>query len=272
MIAITTLRRHPSSDVLFAGTFDGILIFQWVQSSFYFINLITTNSPTPVIDICFHRGKLYAVSEFKTALLVSFGNESTDQVVVRNTQHSKDLENQMQSRHTSSSQFTGQPGITYHNDQISHHSHSKQQGRDGSSQYPTFSLNAPNSTFKDSLQPNFGGVGSNRYINSITSSPGGALQPPADQTSTQYTKVSIDPNDRRLSQSSQKGHSEQLKIDMLEPSPKASTDIKIPEQLKPPPVVHSLSQDTIDPKNLKSSTGKLLIPVKDQSKGSFLSP
>lgn len=273
MIAITTLKRHPNTDILFAGTFDGILIVQWIQSRFYYINLITTNSPTPVIDICFHRGKLYAVSEFKTALLVAFGDDLSNKPVVRLTQSSHSVTIQSQGRNSQTSQFTAQQGITYHPDRNSENS-KELLGRDGSAQYPSFSLSPIERQGKETLQPNFGSTGSNKFKNSISS----MQNPfPPDHNSTQYTKVTIDPSERRFSQSSQKAPSEKLKIDIIDPSPQVPPEFKAPPPEKPVahpvqppiPVLPTPPSDASDPKSAKISTSKLPIPIKDQSRGNL---
>ena len=73
--SITCMTRHPSSDILFLGTFESIVLVMWIQSRFFYIQNIMNNSPNPVMDICFHHKSLYSVNEFHSALVVTFGEE-----------------------------------------------------------------------------------------------------------------------------------------------------------------------------------------------------
>ena len=73
--SITCMTRHPSSDILFLGTFESIVVVMWIQSRFFYIQNIMNNSPNPVMDICFHHKSLYSVNEFHSALVVTFGEE-----------------------------------------------------------------------------------------------------------------------------------------------------------------------------------------------------
>jgi hypothetical protein len=69
------MTKHPSSDILFLGTFESIVVVMWIQSRFFYIQNIMNNSPNPVMDICFHHKSLYSVNEFHSALVVTFGEE-----------------------------------------------------------------------------------------------------------------------------------------------------------------------------------------------------
>lgn len=263
MMAITALKRHSNNDILFAGTFDGIMIVQWIQSSFYFINLITTNSPTPVIDICFHRGKLYAVSEFKTALMVAFGEEESEKPIIIITQDSHSVLKQS-SRDSRSSQFTTtQQGITYHPDKISENS--KLNYDRESDHFPTFTVTQA-SPIRETLQPNFITTESNHGKQSSASFT------PINQeihSFPQKSKVTLGEDSRRYSQSSQGKQSDKPKIDFVDPSPVVPPEFRS-HQLEPPAPTHvgsTVELLTESKSQAKTSTGRLQIPVKDQDKG-----
>lgn len=288
MIAITSLRRHPSQDILFAGTFDGIMIMQWLHSSFFFISLITTNSPTPVIDICFHRGKLYAVSEFKNALLVSFGDEPAKRLTVRKT---IDLmvneEHPVSKRTTQSSKYTSNHGIVYHPERVS--------STTGIGQIPMKDLSYPHQATVQSLGQNidpktasmqrFGSFDSNKGRDDSIKGRDDSIKgrdtinsfnnPPPEQNSTQYTRVTVDQTNnklqdtvnRRLSTSLNRSNNE-VKINIIDPTPPVTPSVNegsmvISKQSRPPTEL----TESLLTKNLSGS--KLAIPIKDQNSGTI---
>lgn len=72
LLSICCLRRAPQEDVLFAGTYEYILILQWLGSRFYFVSEILNNCPNPVVDLCLHENQLFSVSDYKFGMLTSF--------------------------------------------------------------------------------------------------------------------------------------------------------------------------------------------------------
>lgn len=73
--SVTAMRRHPTTDVLFLGTFESLVVVMWIQSRFYYLQHILNNGPNPVMDICFHHHSIYSVNEFHSALVITFGED-----------------------------------------------------------------------------------------------------------------------------------------------------------------------------------------------------
>lgn len=69
---VSSLRRHPEGDILFAGCYGKVAILLWASEQFHLIRIFPNCVNNPVSDLCFQNNALYAVSDSNKGLACYF--------------------------------------------------------------------------------------------------------------------------------------------------------------------------------------------------------
>lgn len=89
---VSCMRRSTRGDALFLGTYEYVVVMLYLNNRFYFLQEIMNNTPNPVMDICYHEGILYSVSDSQLAMAVHFNDRILQNRQLSNSKVSQPVE------------------------------------------------------------------------------------------------------------------------------------------------------------------------------------